>query len=359
MQLTVDRPYDHRILVSLRLFAHLARTARKASDLIEARRRVVVLRADRMSNMRLRIVDLLRRVGDVGVLGDIGARRHERRARRHRDSLPPLSAPDEELLDTLYHEGAATRAVRIEGAARHEITAAMQRLQATDPAEPVCHLPLDQSNGIAALYRWGLREDNLDIAERVIGGPVRYVGLEMKVERVRAAGIGHQARRWHVDAEDRRMLKIIVYLDEVDSGNGPFEYLPAPVSAAARRTLRCRPGITFLPDDTVVRVAPADAWTQLAGPAGTAVYADTGRVLHRLKAPTDRDRHSVTFVYTSDRPFAVFARFMPPRALVDDVAATSTPRQRRALPDREWLRHQRGTEPPVDPDRRSLSRSAS
>ncbi|MGW0163352.1 hypothetical protein ACWDUN_28925 [Mycobacterium sp. NPDC003323] len=318
-------------------------------------RRVVVLRDNRTSGMRLRMVDLVRRIGELPVC----ARHRERCAARHDAALPALRDREEQLVDRLNVEGVASRQVRMNCAARHEIARAIEELKTAATDQPVAHLPLDRPDTVESLYRWGLAEANLDIAERLIGQPVRYLGLEVKVERVRTAQGMQQARQWHLDAEDHRMLKIIIYLNDVDCGTGPFQYLPVAASATARRALRCRPGITFLTDDAVAAVSPRMGWRQATGTAGTAVYADTGRVIHRLKAPTRQDRYSVTFVYTSDRPYAVFTRFMPPRALIEAVAATSTPRQRRALPDRDWLRFQQPGTATSPSDHLALSESAS
>lgn len=353
---------DEYIVLSSFLRSRLTRSLRpseKGSQLTWDRHRVVVLRDGRTSGALLRMTDLARRAVELPVLGEIGVRRHDSRIAHHRRSLPTLSTPDEALLDLLDRTGAASRAVQLNGAAQDEITRAVQWLENTPTTRPVSYLPLDQPNALDALYRWGLDETNLDIAERHIRLPVRYVGLEVKVERPRPAQFRRQARQWHLDAEDRRMLKIIVYLNDVHAGNGPFEYLPAPASEMARRRLRCRPGITFLPDSAIANVVPASDWLQVTGAAGTAVYADTGRLLHRLKGPTAGDRYSATFVYTSDRPYTLFSRFMPPRTLVDAVAETLTPRQRRALPDRRWQRSPVSANPANPPDQLPPRRSAS
>lgn len=335
------------------------RPSEKGSQLTWDRHRVVVLREGHTSGALLRMTDLARRAVELPVLGEIGMRRHESRIARHRRSLPTLSTQDEALLDLLDRAGAASRAVDLGGAAQDEITRAVQWLKNTPTTRPVSYLPLDQPNALDALYRWGLDETNLDIAERHIRLPVRYVGLEVKVERPRAVRLRRQARQWHLDAEDRRMLKIIVYLNDVNSENGPFEYLPGPASEMARRRLRCRPGISFLPDSAIADVVPPSDWLQVTGPTGTAVYADTGRLLHRLKGPTEGNRYSATFVYTSDRPYTLFSRFMPPRTLIDAIAETLTPRQRRALPDRRWQRSAMAPNPGDPPDQLPPRRSAS
>lgn len=154
-------------------------------------------------------------------------------------------------------------------------------------AEAVEYLPLRLLEDDPSLFLWGgLAEENLDIAERHIGLPVRYHGLEVRAERAAPTDPPrHLVRHWHLDLEDRRMLKIIVYLSDVDESTGPFEFLPLAASDQTRQTLRVRPGLTFLPDADVTAAVPSSLWQRVTGPAGTAVYADTARLLHRVKAP--------------------------------------------------------------------------
>lgn len=294
------------------------------------------------------MVDWVRQTSELRMLRDV-------LARENAHPLPALTSADEDLADRLDATGVASRRVHMNGAAHQEIAAAIQWLSTHDTTRSVSYLP----NAPESLYRWGLDEQNLDIAERYIRRPVRYVGLEVKVERAGEPHSSQQARHWHLDAEDHRMLKIIVYLNDVGSGRGPFQYLSLPTSEAARRRLRCRPGITFLDDETIAGVAPRSDWHHVTGRAGTAVYADTGRLVHRLMRPTDGDRYSVTFVYTSDRPYVVYSRFVPPRSFVDEVAAVSTPRQRRALPEPGWQRGRNLSGATTPLSRQAFNRSAS
>lgn len=299
-------------------------------------RRVLVLHDKFSAGIQLRMTDMIRQAADLPLLRNVCAADYERRMARHRAQLPTLTAEDEAWVHRLDTDGVASRKVHVGAALNLDIARAVQWLKDNRVPAAVSYLPLDQPHLLGSLYRWGLDQHNLDIAEGYIRLPVRYIGLEVKVERAVASPALQQVRHWHLDAEDRRMLKIIVYLNDVDSGTGPFEYLPPSSSELTRRRRRCRPGITFLTDEAIAASVPRPEWCQMTGPARTAVYADTGRLLHRLKGPTDRDRYSVTFVYTSDQPYSVFSRFMPPRSFVDAVAETLTPRQRRALPEPSW-----------------------
>ena len=52
-----------------------------------------------------------------------------------------------------------------------------------------------------------------------MGLPVRYFGVAMKREI--ANGVIEGPRSFHIDPEDENVLKIIVYLNDVDAGTGP------------------------------------------------------------------------------------------------------------------------------------------
>lgn len=77
---------------------------------------------------------------------------------------------------------------------------------------------------------------------------------------------------WHRDVNDRRLLKLFVYLGDVDDAQGPFTYLPADLSASIPSD-----GKHYLTDD---QVAPKRVWASVKGPAGTAFLIDTGRCYH-------------------------------------------------------------------------------
>lgn len=290
--------------------------------------------------MRLRVADITRRIFDSALFNSRATRNYESRLAQYHSTLPPVSPADAAVDDALTSRHVASRRIHLDADTHAAAQRAVEWLRHHDPAATVDYLPLSLLADDPALFLWGLAQQNLDIAERHIGLPVRYLGLEVRVERAVPADSRYLVRDWHLDVEDRRMVKIIVYLSDVDDSTGPFEYLPSAASESARRTLGVRPGLTFLPDAEVTSAVPSSAWRRITGPAGTAVYADTAHLMHRIKAPTGGDRYSATFVYTSDRPRHALSRFMPPRHVVQSVLARLTPRQLRALtvvPDRAGL----------------------
>ena len=184
------------------------------------------------------------------------------------------------------------------------------------------------TSAMLPLYAWGLSTANLDLAEAYIGLPVRYLGAAVKRER--ADGRPDDIRQWHIDVEDRRMLKLIVYLCDVDEGTGPLEYLDREHTERARSKLRYWTG--FVNDERMHQVIARDHWRCATGPDLTMIMLDTCRIFHRARPPVARDRYSVTFSYCSQFAYQVYPEFLPGKEMVSALSDHLTERQREA-----WL----------------------
>lgn len=232
-------------------------------------------------------------------------RRHAARVEQYRLQLPTLSAADNALLEELDQQGLVltsldqlgvpdTAAIKQRALAWVDVLAARTASDVTSSmgtthAEIVDELPI---------WRWGLSERLLDLAEKHIGLPVTYHGAFANRQLADGRTVG--TRHWHRDIEDRRMLKILVWLNDVAADGGPFTYLPAEVSERVARELRYPGG--YLDDATIARLAGAQEVRSATGPQWTAVIVDTARVFHRGMPPTGRDRYAVTFTWTSRYP---------------------------------------------------------
>jgi hypothetical protein len=284
-----------------------------------------------MGSVRMRAMNISRRLSGLPVVRAWQERKYQAQLSGYSAQLPVLDAADDAVAKGLATSHIASRQVQLEAAVDNAARRAVEWLEANSSAHAVTYLPLSLMSDDPALFSWGLTEQNLDIAERYIGLPVRYLGMEAKVEHARPAAAFNSVRNWHVDVEDRRMIKVIVYLSDVDEEAGPFEYIPAAASDAVRSKMRWRPGFTFLRDVELAEVVPHADWTRVTGPARTVVYADTSRLIHRVREPQVHARYSVTYVYTSQQPFHSLSRFMPPQQVLRSLLPTLTPRQRRAL----------------------------
>ncbi|GAB4536854.1 MAG: hypothetical protein Tsb0014_25000 [Pleurocapsa sp.] len=151
------------------------------------------------------------------------------------------------------------------------------------------------------IFLWGLEPRLLNIIENYIGLPVIYQGLSMRRDLPDGKQVG--VRKWHLDWEDRSMIKVIIYLNDVDINGGPYEYIPRDITAQAIKKLRYY-NFDFLSDKTMEQAVPESEWKVCIGKAGTMIITDTANVLHRAKPPVNQERFSITFFYTSNQPYA-------------------------------------------------------
>jgi hypothetical protein len=113
-----------------------------------------------------------------------------------------------------------------------------------------------------------------------------------------------KSRLWHVDLEDRKVLKIIVYLNDVNEDGGPFQYIPQSLTSTVARSLKYRP--RYITDEIMQQALSPSNWKSCTGLAGTVIFASTASIFHRGKIPVADDRFAVFFDYTSRQPIQPF-----------------------------------------------------
>lgn len=213
--------------------------------------------------------------------------------RAHAAALPDLAGLDARICDGLLREGIFVTSLEELGIpASAEMFSAAQAM-ARDYA-PQAHaraargekylmLPAEQVLMKPHLFTWGLHDRLLDIAECHIGLPPAYDGMAL-VYSV-ADGKEEATRRWHRDREDRHMVRIAIYLNDVGPDGGPFELDRRGTDAEAAD------------DPSAILSCP--------GAAGTVIFADTSRCLHRGR-PAVTDRMAIFYSYFSRRPLRSF-----------------------------------------------------
>ena len=275
---------------------------------------------------------LLRRAATrMPLVSQVSDRRYQRRLAEHASQLPLPSVDQLEVLVALNDAGVAVRPANLPAEVVDAADGLVELLRRKNVDEPCVKATPRELAVDPTLFTWGLSDHLLDLAECHIGLPVRYLGMEVKRELVQsAAGRNHEVvRRWHLDHEDRRIFKVIVYLSDVDAGAGPFGFIHQTHSAAIRG---CR-GLDLrgVPDDKMDAVVPRHQWTQVTGPRMTSVLVDTGQVFHRVFPPTETERYSVTFAYSSRSPYYAYSRLMLPRRAIEQLRERLSPRQWDAL----------------------------
>jgi hypothetical protein len=179
------------------------------------------------------------------------------------------------------------------------------------------------------IFRWGLAELILQIVECYVGLPVGYDGLSYYYSV--ADGQEARPRQWHRDREDRRMLKVALYVHDVDNQGDPFQSMLPECSRLVGdpRRYQYRP----LTEERLLRRLPDGSEMKsvtCTGPTGTIFFADTAQYYHRGKPPVLTDRSAIFFSYFARPPRHPFLCHRSPlsprqiRDLVDDM----TPEQK-------------------------------
>ena len=121
-----------------------------------------------------------------------------------------------------------------------------------------------------------------------------------------ANGIEGGVRNWHFDVEDERMMKLIVYLSDVDEGAGPFEAIRAPRAEKFRKEVSYVWGDGYS-NARIEKLIPPSLWYRGVGEENSVHVIDPVRILHRAGPPTHSDRYSMTYSYASKSAYFAFA----------------------------------------------------
>jgi hypothetical protein len=114
-------------------------------------------------------------------------------------------------------------------------------------------------------------------------------------------GEARESQLWHRDREDFKILKVFVYLSDVDEGAGALTYARG---SQRSRGLKSNPecfvegGVKRSKDEQMAAVVPPERWVQAKGPTGTIVFADTSGY-HKGGLARERDRLMYVCMFTS------------------------------------------------------------
>ncbi|NTV12180.1 MAG: hypothetical protein HGA47_15640, partial [Zoogloea sp.] len=135
----------------------------------------------------------------------------------------------------------------------------------------------------------------------VIGVLARALGELPQLDDVlltlsRATGKAHSySQLWHRDHDDVRTIKLFVYLSEVaDPSDGPFTFLPGPVSDRFGFALR-----SHREDAAIFRRAGADELKAMVAPRLSVFMVETSRCLHmgsRMAPGHERLLYTASFI---------------------------------------------------------------
>lgn len=111
-----------------------------------------------------------------------------------------------------------------------------------------------------------------------------------------------ESQLWHFDREDKYILKVFLYLGNVDKETGPFTYAPGTHPKGKFRSLApsffMEGGVRRTTNDQMSKVYPKENWRFCTGTKGTLIFADT-RGYHKGGEAKGKDRLMYTCMYTS------------------------------------------------------------
>jgi hypothetical protein len=162
--------------------------------------------------------------------------------------------------------------------------------------------------------RFASQPDVVDLVAAYFGEApyLSYVALDLS-ENV--DGELSMSQLWHRDHDDTKVVKLFVYLTDVDSElNGPFNFIPPEPSARINAI-----EATHLADDKVFLRVPRDAVIRVTASAGAAFLVDTGRCYHMgSRVAPGRYRLMYTASYIS-RP-AIYPNFLNTIAIKEPLS---------------------------------------
>ncbi|MEH2011380.1 phytanoyl-CoA dioxygenase [Nostoc sp.] len=226
-------------------------------------------------------------------------------------NLPALERSDRHILNALTKDGVCVTTLANLGfnsssellkAAYHQLSQ-MENLN-NDHLEQ--KLPqIYTVTGLPEFYAWGIEKRLLNIIENYIGLPIAFHGVHLRKDFNNKHQFG--TLLWHSDAEDRRIIKIIIYLNDVEEKTGPFEYIPRSLTPLFSWNYfqlyykLWKSGYMGIDDEEVKPVIPKSAWKSCPGPAGTVILVDTKNILHHGTVRTE-DRTTLFLCYTTNPP---------------------------------------------------------
>ena len=256
---------------------------------------------------------LKREIYRIPTLQALKEQAYQKALNSHSKLLPSLDSQGASIVEKLQQEG--TCMIPIEELCLSSTDAMMASAFNLANKLKILNAPLAKTNGCEVgsspedlrefpeILLWALEPKLLDIIENYIGLPILYQGFAMR--RSVADGQYSGVRRWHIDWEDRRIIKIIIYLNDVAVGGGPYDYISRKITSEAIEKLNYY-NLGYVSDEEMAAAATKSDWNSCFAPKGTAVITDTSSVFHRAQPPTDEERYSITFCYTSTVPQVIW-----------------------------------------------------
>jgi hypothetical protein len=245
--------------------------------------------------------------------------------RRYAASPPALDAVQQRIVAELHENGCATvpfGELFSEGELWQEVSAqgdafideTERALAHREHEGEGVHVRAGKEFVVRAYEREGAQVDVDDpwfrvaVSDRLLGIANAYLGMWSKlsyVDRWYTVPQPPDAERvasqlWHLDFDDKHLLKAFLYLVDVDADTGPFEYVPGSQPGGRySSSWRWTPfGTARISDEELARHVPASEIRTFTAPRGTLILCNTSG-LHRGGFSTAKPRVLAAATYCS------------------------------------------------------------
>jgi len=248
-----------------------------------------------------------------------------------------LSAEDQQIVDDLNRNG--IHITSIEQLFKHDaqnILQVFQQAAADLNVQPDQEIPghlqrktcsIDMLPEIVLtrypeIFFLSLSDRILNLVEAYLGLSAAYHGVALR--RSIPDGLETGPRLWHKDAEDFRTVRIVVYLNDVTLGGGPFEYIPRSYGLDYKDLKKFNGNLTA---ENMLKAVPADVIRQVYGKAGTVIICDAANTFHHEKLQTLRSRSVAMYGFSSRMPKCpdLAKAHFPVESLTDQLSQILSP----------------------------------
>lgn len=239
---------------------------------------------------------------------EITAKNRAVRRKFAKDDMDGLSQREKEIVNALLVHGGCMSSLqelgleeqfnKVKNGKTFELTKSIKEGLDKKPYAKI--LDSEYLSEVPELYRFGLNETFLRIAKAYLKLSTMYRSVVPRIDFPN--GKLMETRLFHIDADDDRMVKFIVYLTDVEEEDGPFQFVP--ITQATEATPVKQNGKARVWPEEMAKVAPEKDWITCCGKAGTIVIGDTCHMYHRGVPGTRNERHAIFYSYCSKNPHA-------------------------------------------------------
>jgi len=137
----------------------------------------------------------------------------------------------------------------------------------------------------------------LDIASDYLGGPAKITFAKVKKTYGNNININSTDQKYHVDDNaDEKLLKFIIYLNDVEKGNGGFHYVKNSKFNSLKENRH------YFEDSEIELAFPEEDILEFIGKAGSAIFVDTLGI-HKAGLISNSDRYALLINFGLKREY--------------------------------------------------------